>query len=319
MQSTVLVTGANGFIGFEVCKKLREKGFLVRAALRTSPSNQSFLNFDSIVVVGEINETTQWDEALKGVSAVIHLAARVHQMKDSSADPLSEARKINVEGTRTLAFACVRASIKRFVYLSSIKAVGEGGSYNELSTPIPVDPYGISKWEAEKLLLELAEKGLEPIILRPPLVYGPGVKANFYSLMKWIDRGLPLPLGKVQNLRSLVYVGNLVDAIILALVHPQVKTRTFFVTDDQDVSTADLVKKIANSFGRKKALISVPMQILNLIFSLLGKKEAFQRLSESLQADPSLIKNELGWNPPYSLEEGIQQTVSWYKKNTLSF
>ena len=246
---------------------------------------------------------------------VVHLAARVHVMNDGAADPLVEFRKVNVEGTFNLARQAVAAGVRRFVFLSSVKVNGEctlaGHAFDEAARPAPQDAYGLSKHEAEQGLRQIAaETGMEVVIIRAPLVYGPGVKANFASLVRGVRRGWPLPLGAVRNRRSLVGLGNLVDFIVTCTTHPQAANQTFLVSDGQDLSTADLVRALARATGVPARLPSVPVWALHGAAALLGKGDAVQRLCGNLQVDITKAREVLGWAPPVSVEEGLRQAVA---------
>jgi len=251
--------------------------------------------------------------ALAGCHAVVHLAARVHMMRDGVLDPLVLYREINTEATLNLARQAADARVKRFVFISSIKVNGEGGdaAYREIDAPAPADAYAISKWEAEQGLWRIArETGLEVVILRPPLVYGPGVKANFLRLMQWAQKGWPLPLGAIRNRRSLLYLGNLVDAIRLCVEHPDAAGQTFLLDDGEAVSTPDLIRAVAHAMGRSVCLPAVPVRVIEFAGTLLGKRAAVARLTGSLWLDSSLIRSRLNWTPPYSMEAGLAATVA---------
>jgi UDP-glucose 4-epimerase len=263
-------------------------------------------------VVGEIGANTGWQRAVDGCDAVVHLAARVHVMRDSAADPLAAFRAVNVDGTLNLARQAAAAGVKRFVFLSSIKVNGEGSEvpYLESDSPAPLDPYAISKWEAEQGLREIAaQTGMEVVILRPPLVYGPGVKANFARLIRAVERGWPLPLGAIDNRRSLLFLGNLVDAIRLCLEHPAAANRTYLLSDGEDVSSAELVRRLAKAMGKPARLLPVPAWAFGLAGRLLGRRQEVARLLGSLTVDSSAIRRELGWVPPYTLDQGLALTV----------
>lgn len=306
----ILVTGANGFVGGALCAELIKQGFTVSAAVRGKNSVTSC----TPIVVGNINGATNWTEALSGVDVVIHLAARVHVMHEVEADPLTEFRQVNVQGTLNLASQAVKAGVKRFIFVSSIKVNGEqtpfGQPFTALDTPNPQDAYGISKYEAEQALLALAkETGLEVVIIRPPLIYGAGVKANFASMMRAVQRGIPLPFGAIDNKRSLVYVGNLVSLMIKCIDHPAAVNRVFLVSDDHDVSTTELLQACAVALGVKPKLIPVPQKLIEMAATLIGKKALAQRLCGNLQVDIKHTRRLLGWEPPYAVADGLKATV----------
>ena len=268
-------------------------------------------------IVGNIDASTKWADALRGVDTVIHLAARVHVMKEKAADPLTEFLKVNLYGTSNLAQQAAGAGVKRLVYVSSVKVNGEttdARPFAETDEPDPRDPYAVSKLQAEQVLQRISgETGLEVVIVRPPLVYGPGVKGNFLRLLAAIDRGIPLPLAGAHNLRSLVYVGNLVDALIVCASHPAAAGQTYLVRDGEDVSTAILVEKLSRALGRDSRLFGLPPGLLRAAATLLGRAEQMDRLFGSLRVNDQKIRGELGWVPPYSMEQGLRATVDWYR------
>ncbi|WP_373976010.1 SDR family oxidoreductase [Chitinibacter sp. SCUT-21] len=306
MNNIILITGANGFIGRALCSRLLQQKTFFRAVTRRGEGGGG--------AVGDIDETTDWSDALADVAVVVHTAARVHIMNDASLDPLAEFRKVNVDGTLNLARQAVAAGVRRFVFISSIKVNGEG---TKLGQPFraddiaaPLDPYGISKSEAEQGLLQLAnDTGLEVVIIRPPLVYGPGVKANFASMMKWLCKGVPLPLGAVQNKRSLVALDNLVDLIWTCVQHPAAANQIFLASDGEDLSTTELLQRMAKASGVASRLIPVPMWMLQTGAALLGKSDMAQRLCGSLQVDISKARELLGWQPPVSVDEALLKTA----------
>jgi nucleoside-diphosphate-sugar epimerase len=319
-DAAVLVTGANGFIGRALCRALEGRGHAVRAAARTAEARPKESHDRSSVVVGEIGPDTEWDRALEDIDVVVHLAARVHVMREVAADPLAEYRRVNTAGTERLAWAAARAGVKRFVFMSSIKANGEethDRPFTEADPPHPVDAYGISKWEAEQALKRVSEQsGLEVVILRPPLVYGPGIGGNFLSLWKAIDKGFPLPLGAIHNRRSLIYLGNLVDAVLRCIEHPAAAGKTYVVRDGEDVSTPELVRRIAKALGRPAKLLPFPVPLLTAAMRVTGKSELIARLLGSLTVDDSLIRSELGWARPYSMAEGLGVMAQWHQELT---
>mgnify|MGYP002385649846 CR=1 FL=1 len=304
---SVLVTGATGFVGRALCGRLAAAGHTVIPAVRCRSG------LPNEAVVGDIGSSTDWHMALAGCHAVVHLAARVHMMRDGALDPLALYREINTDATLNLARQAANAQVKRFVFISSIKVNGEGGdaAYREIDVPAPADAYAISKWEAEQGLWRIArETGLEVVILRPPLVYGPGVKANFLQLMQWTRKGWPLPLGAIRNHRSLLYLGNLVDAIRLCVEHPAAAGQTFLLDDGEAVSTPDLIRAVARAMGRTACLLAVPVRMIEFVGALLGKRAAVARLTGSLWVDSSLIRSRLNWTPPYSMEAGLVAAVA---------
>lgn len=311
MTQCILVSGANGFIGNAVCKQAVDYGICVKGATRVRAEVPSYIeSFE----VGEINYSTAWSHVLRDVNVVVHLAARVHVMKDTEADPLTAFRAVNVDGTLNLARQAAAAGVKRFVFVSSVKVNGEctspGRAFTEADVPMPQDAYGQSKNEAEQGLRQLsADLGMEVVIIRPPLVYGPGVKANFAILMHAVKRGWPLPFGAVHNQRSLVALCNLVDFIVTCTTHPQAANQTFLVSDGQDLSTADLVRAIAQAAGVPARLLPVPVWALQAGASLLGKGDMLQRLCGNLKVDASKARSVLGWVPPVSVEEGLRRAM----------
>lgn len=307
-SEAMLVSGANGFVGKALCIELCRQGQSVRAAVRSA--TRQVENVET-VSVGEINGETDWTDALLGVKVVIHLAARVHVMKDTAMDPLAEFRKVNVDGTLNLARQAAKIGVKRFIFISSIKVNGETTQserpFSADDSPAPADAYGISKREAEDALRLLgSEADMEVVIIRPPLVYGPGVKANFAALMRAVQRGWPLPLGAVHNQRSLVALDNLVDFIVTCISHPQAANQTFLVSDGQDLSTAELVRGMAHAAGVPVRLLPVPVWALQAGAALLGKGDAVQRLCGNLQVDISKAHSLLGWVPPVSVADGLK-------------
>ncbi len=307
-----MVTGSNGFVGKSLCNYLSLKNFAVHRAVRAKSKD----NQENIFAVGDIGGTTDWRDALSGVDTIVHLAARVHVMADSSSDPLGAFREVNVDGTLNLARQAVATKVRRFIFLSSIKVNGEetfGHPFTEEDNGAPHDPYGQSKFEAEKGLTEIArETGLEVVIVRPPLVYGPEVKANFLRLLCWVKKGVPLPLGRVNNRRSFIFLDNLVDFLATCIDHPAAVGETFLVADGEDLSISELIKSIALHMNLPVRLIPVPVVLLSVVGRLLGKSAEVHRLCGSLQVDVSKAKKVLDWRPPSSFDEGLKKTVSWY-------
>lgn len=310
----VLITGATGFVGRALLSKLLADSSLghPHLALRSDPSN----DFESInySVVGNISSRTDWRDVLQGTDIVVHLAARVHVMADASDNPLMAYRDVNVEGTLELLRQSARAGVKRFIFLSSIKVNGEetinGNKFSEDSAPNPIDPYGVSKFEAEEGIKDFCkEAGMEYVIIRPPLMYGPGVKANYRKLLDVIYRGIPLPFACIHNRRSMLALGNLVDFLSVALTHPCAANQTFLLSDGEDLSSKELVEKISVAMGKRSRLISLPVSMLKLIGILFGRSQAVRRLLGSLQIDSSKARERLNWTPPLTTQEGITLTV----------
>lgn len=317
----ILVTGASGFVGQALCKELANAGHEVVAAVRGDIAQYASVCATQYVSVGEVGPSADWSNALQDCSAVVHLAARVHVLNDKESDPLALYRSINAEGTLTLARQAAIAGVRRFIFVSSIKVLGgeRDSPYAEDDPAEPNDAYAQSKWEAEQGLWRIAqEAGLEVVVLRPPLIYGPGVKANFLRLMQWVARGVPLPFGNVANRRSLLYLGNFTDAIAHCLVQVRAAGQTFLVCDGETTSTGGLVEMIADAMGRSVRLFPVPLKLLRHIANLLGKKAEADRLLGSLVLDCGKLRNELDWRPPYTLEQGIRKTVNAFLKGRVA-
>lgn len=304
----IAVVGAGGFVGRPLVGRLASDGHDVVPVVRTPQG------LAGERVIGDI-VSADWAPVLSGADVVIHLAARVHMMNDQAEDPLAEFRRVNTAGTLALAQAAARAGVKRFIFLSTIKVNGEatrpGQPFRSTDLPQASDPYGISKQEAEAALLELAQAtGMEVTVIRPPLIYGPGVKGNLRSLIKALRRGVPLPLGGITgNRRSLVGIGNLISLIGVAMTHPAAANATFLVSDGEDVSTTGLLQTLARAMGRKPRLLPVPAGAIRLVAALTGKKAAADRLVGNLQVDISDTREKLGWTPPVSLGAGMQAAV----------
>ncbi len=294
----VLVTGASGFVGRALCPFLESRGHGLVQAVRRAPVGAQ-------VQVGEVGSRTDWRPFLSGVEAVVHLAARVHVLHEGGeALPLYD--EVNRWGTLNLAMQAAEAGVRRLVFLSSVKVLGEEGIFTDASLPAPRDAYGWSKWEAEKALHTVAQNtGLEVVILRPPLIHGPGVGANMARLLAWVKRGLPLPLGAVNNRRSLLGVTNLADAIHAVLTHPAAAGKTWLVSDGEAVSTAQLIRLLAEVSGSRARLMPVPPSWLRLAGNLLGRGAEVERLLGSLVVEDHGLRTALGWHPPYSLREGL--------------
>lgn len=317
-MNTVLISGASGFVGRILCRRLLDLNIRVIAAVRDEVDfpeirNESF----SPSIIGDIDRQTDWSEALKGVDTLFHLAARVHVMKETKADPLEEYRRVNVQGTEHLARSAAAAGVKRFVYVSSIKVNGEKSQpdrpFTEDDLPKPQDPYAISKWEAEQALHRVSlETGLEVVVVRPPLVYGAGVKGNFAVMIETIVKGIPLPFGSVHNRRSLIYVENLADALIHCGRHASAAGQTYLVSDGEDLSTPELLRRMGDALGRPARLLSFPPVLLKWLFALVGKREPGERLLGSLVVESGKIRREVSWRPPFSVQQGLHTTAEWY-------
>ncbi len=308
----VMVTGANGFVGKLLCAALHTQGQAIRAVTRSASAQA---DGSEQVVVSTIDCATDWSVALQNVDIVIHLAARVHIMNDAATDPLAEFRKVNVDGTLNLAQQAAKVGVKRFIFVSSVKVNGEqidlAKPFTEDNTANPQDAYGISKWEAEQALHKIyAVTGMEIVIVRPPLVYGADVKGNFAQMIKVLAKGIPLPFASVKNLRSLIYVENLVDALILCTTHPKAAGQTYLVSDGEDISTPDLLRKLSIAMGKPAKLLPCSPIFMRLAGRLFGRSDQIEKLIGSLQVDSSKIRRELGWNPPFTLDEGLKAAVS---------
>lgn len=308
----VLITGANGFVGRTLCGALAEQGRNCRPVVRSTcdPTDRKFS-----FAIGDVGGQTDWSPAIADVSQVVHLASRVHVMSEAGCDVEALYRETNTFGTLRLAQQAADAGVKRFVFLSSVKVNGEEreGAYSEGDRPAPIGPYATSKRDAELGLWEIAEcSGMEVVVIRPPLVYGPGVKANFLSMMRWLHRGVPLPFGAVRNRRSLVAIGNLVDFIVTCIDHPAAANETFMVSDGEDLSTKDLLVRLAAALGVKARLIDVPVPMLRLGAAMLGQGEVLRRLCGSLCVDASKANRLLGWSAPLSVDAGLKATADHF-------
>ncbi|MCY9826408.1 UDP-glucose 4-epimerase family protein [Vibrio chagasii] len=311
----ILVTGSTGFVGSRIVELARERDWTVIPVVR-----KQIEPITNSLVIPSIDASADWSGAFEGVDCVVHCAARVHQMNESEQDALTAYREINTLGTLNLAKQAAEAGVKRFVFVSSIKVNGELSEPNLPFEPnlnnIPQDPYGLSKYEAEVELAKLSkETGLEVVIIRPPLVYGPGVKANFLSMMRLINKGIPLPFGAIKNQRSLVYLDNLSNLILTCCEHPSAPGYTFLASDDQDVSTTQLMQTIAHAMGKSPRLVPIPMSWIQAGSSVLNKQHIAQRICGNLQVEIGLTKEILGWIPPVTFEEGINKTVEAYLKS----
>lgn len=310
VQGKILITGASGFVGGSLAAALVEQGVRVVAAVR-SPLQ---LPGAEIVEIDSLDNRTEWSKALKHVEVVIHCAGRAHVMNDLFANPLPEYRRINVGGTVNLARQAAAAGVRRFIFLSSVKVNGEqtllGQPFTESDAPMPQNPYAVSKAEAEYALMELArETSMEVVIIRPTLVYGVGVKANFFTMLRMVRLGMPLPFGSIENRRSFTYLENLNSLIMRCIDHPKAANQVFLSSDGYDLSTTDLLRYCANAMGVSVFLLPIPESWCMLSASLLGQGEAIQRLCGTLQVDISKARNLLGWEPPVTVQIGLQRTV----------
>jgi nucleoside-diphosphate-sugar epimerase len=314
----ILVTGANGFVGQALCAHLHGLGHTVvaqsRSALLFKAQETPYFSCQTadLTTPSEINKLAH---SLAGCQAVVHTAARVHQVRDSATDPLQAYRQTNCVATLALARLAAQHGVQRFVFLSSIKVNGEfsapGQPFRADDAHVPIDPYALSKWEAEQGLREIASAtGMQVVIVRPPLVYGPGVKANFLTMMRWLQRGLPLPLGAIQNQRSLVGLGNLVDVIEKCTVHAAAAQHTLLVSDGQDVSTTELLRAMAQALHVSPRLVPIPQALLERSLQLLGRAGMAQRLCGDLSVDIAATRHLLDWTPRYSLAQGLAETAA---------
>ena len=312
----VAITGANGFVGQALCAALSAHDFVVRAVVR-SANNDPKPSLLETAPISEINGHTDWFNALKNVDCIVHCAARTHVMRETEADAFAAYFMVNLDGTRRLAEQAVQSGVKRFVFLSSVKVNGEqtstGVGFTTTDLAKPAGPYGISKWEAEQVLLEVgARTGLEVVIIRPPLVYGPEVKGNFHTMIRWLSCGIPLPLGAIENKRSLVGIDNLVDFIMICINHPAAANQTFLVSDGEDLSTTGLLRRLGKALHKPARLLPVSATALELTAQLVGKKDLAQRFLGNLQVDISKTSEVLDWYPPISVDEELQKTAHWF-------
>tara|TARA_E500000331_G_C17201966_1_gene689667 strand:- start:113 stop:1096 length:984 start_codon:yes stop_codon:yes gene_type:complete len=319
-MSKILITGATGFIATPLIRALREQGHILSGTTRKT-GVFSGTNGIPLHKVPEISENTDWSNIISGAEVVIHLAARVHIMKDQSRNPIEAFRRVNTLGTKSLALQAANAGIKRFIFLSTVKVAGETSpidGFKESGPISPNDPYSISKYEAEQELLKIAQSSsMEVVIIRPPLVYGPNVKGNFLSLLKLAKRNYPLPLNSINNKRSLIFVDNLTDAIAKAVEHPKAANKIFFLSDEENLSTTELINKISTAFGSKARIFNVPQKYLDLFGKITGNTEIVKRLTQTLTVNSTRIKSDLNWSPPFQSDDGIEKTVNWYNTSLL--
>jgi len=315
-NNAILVTGATGFIGRALCNHLIDNGWVVYGTLLPSENQTSLVAGVKPVAIEPLTFGTPCAHAFAGINTVIHLAARVHVMKESAADPLREFRAVNVDGTECLARQAAVLGVKRFVFMSTIGVNGDNSgsaSFTENNLPSPVNGYSISKYEAELRLSSIAsETGIEIVVIRAPLVYGPGNPGNFLTLLRIVSKGLPLPLASVNNQRSFIFVRNLIDAIMRCAAHPAAAGKIYLVSDGEDISTPDLIRRTASALKVPVRLLPFPKILMQIAGILTGKTALIDRLAGSLVIDSSRIRADLDWKPPFTLEEGLQLTASWF-------
>jgi len=313
MSCRLLITGANGFVGQALTRGAAERGWHVRAATRTgAPVSGAAIN----LAVGDLTARTDWPTALSGCAAVVHLAARVHVLGAQGANDDAAFHRVNVAATAHLARSAAAAGVRRLVFVSSVKVLGEGRQrpYTDDDASAPEGAYARSKYEAEQRLFEIAaETGLELVVLRPPLVYGPGVKANFLRLMETVARGWPLPLGALPTRRTFCYLDNLVDAILAVLDHPSAAGQRYLVADQETLVLPEMVRQLGLALGRPARLIPAPPGVLLALAALFGKRAWARRLTDSLEVDISGIRTALGWRPPVSVMDGLRATADEYR------
>jgi UDP-glucose 4-epimerase len=310
----VLVTGATGFVGRGLLKRLRAEGWQVRAVVRNRAVDLG--EHVETIPLGDLGQPhLDYGMALQGCEAVIHLAARVHMLQDTAEDPLAEFRRLNTAVTRSLARQAADAGVTRFIFLSSIKVNGEetfpGKPFRVTDEPNPADPYGISKLEAEQELQRISRaSGLRSTIIRTPLVYGPGVKANFQEMMRWVARGVPLPFGAVvHNRRSFIALDNLIDLIVTCARRAPTSEELFLASDGEDLSTADLLQRLGRALGAPARLLPIPAALLSALGAVTGRAAQMRRLLGSLQVDSSYTRQQLGWNPPVPVDAALASTA----------
>lgn len=317
MDNKILLTGATGFVGIALCKQLIQQGFHVRAAVRQLSSNLD--HAIEQVVVGDLENQINWHESIQGITTIIHLAARVHVMQETANNPLTAFRSVNYFPTIKLAQTAANNGVKRFIYVSTVKVNGEITHITPFSEQDPVAPqdaYAISKCEAEQFLQQLAnDTHLEVTIVRPTLVYGPGVKGNFINLLKLVNKGFPLPLNNIHNRRSMVYLDNLVDALFICIKHPNAANQIFLVSDEYPISTSDLLRDLGELLNKPNRLFTIPENCLKLIGKVVNRSAEFERVLNSLEVNTNKIFTVLKWKPPFTTREGLHETVKWFLKN----
>ncbi len=323
MADRILITGANGFIGSALCRFLQGSSYFVRGAVRAqaqcSVIDHSQLSGVEWMVLHDQSSADETRRRLQGVETIIHLAGRVHVMDDPAVNPLHEFRSLNVAWTERLARSAAEEGVRRFIYLSSIKVNGEQSMtpYTEEDSPNPQDPYGISKWEAEQALATVSSQtGLETVVIRSPLVYGPGVRGNFLQLLTLLRKGIPLPLARVENRRSMIYRANLVDILARCIDAKVVAGQTYLVSDGEDLATPELIRRLGKTLESTPRLWPLPLSILRGFGQLVGKQQVVDRLLGSLQVNSLKIMRELNWSPPFSVDQGLDETASWFRGHT---
>lgn len=326
MSERVLVTGSNGFVGKYVCRKLLASGYIPVAGVRDLrvwlELQRAIPGLTEVSLLGDLGANPVPRDSFSGVSAVVHLAARVHVMKESADDPLREFRGVNVDGAKSMALAAAAAGVRRFIFVSTVKVHGEstcGHPFREDMPSNPEDPYAISKWEAEEALRAVAARtGLEVVIVRPPLVFGPGVRGNFLRLIKLVDRALPMPWPRRANCRSMIGVDNLADFLVRCVGHPKAPGRSFLVKDSEDISTRELISRLARDLGRPLKLFPVPEPLVRFAATLASKQDTVGRLLDSLVIDSCKAQALLEWSPPVALDDGLAATARWYQESQRS-
>lgn len=312
----ILVTGSSGFVGKNLTKALLCASYSVKGVARAQKESLTESKFE-FFPIDDFSEMLNWQDALEGISAIVHTIARVHVMDDRESNPIEAFRRVNVQATLNLARQAAASGVKRFIFISSIKVNGEGTTagrpFLETDNTIPTDPYGLSKYEAEKGLLEIAHKtGLEIVIIRPPLVYGPGVKANFASMLKWVKIGIPLPFGAVNNKRSLIALENLIDFIVTCIENPKAANEIFLISDGRPVSTTELLEKVAKAYGKNTILIPVSTKFMGMVATLVGKRAVAERLFGSLEVNCSKSRNVLNWQPVITIDEQLKKMAELF-------
>ena len=317
-QRSVFISGATGFIGSTLIKRLLQENVRIYAAVLDSEDSGHLPTEVKRVTVQPLSESCDYSASLHNVNIVIHLAARVHIMQKIATDSLQEFRKVNLYGTKRLAIQAAEAGVERLVFMSTIGVNGNSSgkkAFNESDDPNPHIPYSVSKLEAEICLRELSAKtGMEVVIVRAPLVYGPGIHGNFLFLLRCIAKGIPLPLASIHNRKSFLYVDNLADALVCCATHLQAAGQTYLVSDGEDVSTSKLIRQLAINLDRPARLFPFPQSLMRLVGKLIGKSTVVDRLLGSLVVDSRNIRRELGWQPPFTMEEGLAETAEWFRK-----